>query len=124
MGANRMRVVFFLMIRRPPRSTRTDTLFPYTPLFRSLLGYRTILRLDASARVAGSYSRALVDRLVAAMTTADPDTLTTVRDFEFSNPPGVVDAWTLANNKQPDRKRCVYGKSVSVSSYLGGSTTQ
>src|SRR3546814_19778294 len=28
-------VFFFLMIRRPPRSTRTDTLFPYTTLFRS-----------------------------------------------------------------------------------------
>src|SRR3546814_15088757 len=26
---------YFLMIRRPPRSTRTDTLFPYTTLFRS-----------------------------------------------------------------------------------------
>src|SRR3546814_12073866 len=26
---------FFLMIQRPPRSTRTDTLFPYTTLFRS-----------------------------------------------------------------------------------------
>src|SRR3546814_1442077 len=26
------------MIRRPPRSTRTDTLFPYTTLFRSVLG--------------------------------------------------------------------------------------
>src|SRR3546814_3714485 len=29
--------VYFLMIRRPPRSTRTDTLFPYTTLFRSAL---------------------------------------------------------------------------------------
>src|SRR3546814_1326671 len=28
---------FFLMIRRPPRSTRTDTLFPYTTLFRSVI---------------------------------------------------------------------------------------
>src|SRR3546814_2740219 len=28
------------MIRRPPRSTRTDTLFPYTTLFRSILGGR------------------------------------------------------------------------------------
>src|SRR3546814_7560228 len=28
--------VFFLMIRRPPRTTRTDTLFPYTTLFRSV----------------------------------------------------------------------------------------
>src|SRR3546814_5618745 len=35
--------IFFLRIRRPPRSTRTDTLFPYTTLFRSApriwLGY-------------------------------------------------------------------------------------
>src|SRR3546814_7665461 len=31
---------FFLMIRRPPRSTRTDTLFPYTTLFRSCEGAR------------------------------------------------------------------------------------
>src|SRR3546814_488124 len=29
---------FFGMIRPPPRSTRTDTLFPYTTLFRSLIG--------------------------------------------------------------------------------------
>src|SRR3546814_14703731 len=29
---------FFLMIRRPPRSNRTDTLFPYTTLFRSESG--------------------------------------------------------------------------------------
>src|SRR3546814_8669809 len=28
--------IYFLMLRRPPRSTRTDTLFPYTTLFRSL----------------------------------------------------------------------------------------
>src|SRR3546814_4513469 len=38
---------FFLMIRRPPRSTRTDTLFPYTTLFRSafsaLHDYRCVL---------------------------------------------------------------------------------
>src|SRR3546814_17821674 len=29
-------LLFFLIILRPPRSTRTDTLFPYTTLFRSL----------------------------------------------------------------------------------------
>src|SRR3546814_14412781 len=33
-----MSCVFFLMIPRPPRSTRTDTLFPYTTLFRSGCG--------------------------------------------------------------------------------------
>src|SRR3546814_13111937 len=35
------------MIRRPPRSTRTDTLFPYTTLFRSRL----------AARIAASFPR-------------------------------------------------------------------
>src|SRR3546814_17629539 len=35
---------FFLMIRRPPRPTRTDTLFPYTTLFRSVADTVTILR--------------------------------------------------------------------------------
>src|SRR3546814_8916213 len=34
--------LFFLMIRRPPRSTRTDTLFPYTTLFRSLRSNKII----------------------------------------------------------------------------------
>src|SRR3546814_7840874 len=32
------------MIRRPPRSTRTDTLFPYTTLFRSLRGVAMMIR--------------------------------------------------------------------------------
>src|SRR3546814_20033778 len=31
------------MIRRPPRSTRPDTLFPYTTLFRSISGHRQLL---------------------------------------------------------------------------------
>src|SRR3546814_7629018 len=37
-----MGCVSFFMIRRPPRSTRTDTLFPYTPLFRSNLPARHV----------------------------------------------------------------------------------
>src|SRR3546814_7034437 len=35
---------FFIMIRLPPRSTRTDTLFPYTTLFRSRLAPLTVPR--------------------------------------------------------------------------------
>src|SRR3546814_18427402 len=48
--------VCFLMIRRPPRSTRTDTLFPYTTLFRSVV-----------QRVQSTYIRAprLIDMLKA-----------------------------------------------------------
>src|SRR3546814_8243541 len=40
------------MIRRPPRSTRTDTLFPYTTLFRSL---RAIKKVDPEATELGQY---------------------------------------------------------------------
>src|SRR3546814_10026846 len=40
--------LFFLMIRRPPRSTRTAPLFPYTTLFRSLLGNEMAPRVHNS----------------------------------------------------------------------------
>src|SRR3546814_10467146 len=39
LGKKKMNELFFLMIRRTPRSTRTDTLFPYTTLFRSFYPY-------------------------------------------------------------------------------------
>src|SRR3546814_18547611 len=42
--------LFFLMIRRPPRSTRTDTLFPYTTLFRSSASARAGRRRPVRAR--------------------------------------------------------------------------
>src|SRR3546814_6002193 len=47
---------FFLMLRRPPRSTRTDTLFPYTTLFRSTDQRLDVLReaLTEDARKARS----------------------------------------------------------------------
>src|SRR3546814_3491542 len=52
---------FLCMIRRPPRSTRTDTLFPYTTLFRSARytgkvpgrGHRIIVEVAASAPASG-----------------------------------------------------------------------
>src|SRR3546814_10077534 len=44
--------IFFLMIRRPPRSTRTDTLFPYTTLFRSHEAARHLLRVGDAGRSA------------------------------------------------------------------------
>src|SRR3546814_7134071 len=37
------------MIRRPPRSTRTDTLFPYTTLFRSILNRQMSFNQDVKA---------------------------------------------------------------------------
>src|SRR3546814_13063020 len=50
--------VFFLMIRRPPRSTRTDTLFPYTTLFRSERALRFAL---ARGQGSGELARAAHD---------------------------------------------------------------
>src|SRR3546814_12028969 len=54
-------VFFFLMIRRPPRSTRTDTLFPYTTLFRSV---RMVAagQADAFAAMAGMHAQRRVER--------------------------------------------------------------
>src|SRR3546814_19400111 len=49
------------MIRRPPRSTRTDTLFPYTTLFRSLLAIRIGIgaaRAFEAARLVHRHQRA------------------------------------------------------------------
>src|SRR3546814_9579253 len=56
-----MSIVFLLMIRLPPRSTRTDTLFPYTTLFRSL-------RLRARAE--NRYSNLMALRLDGAVACA------------------------------------------------------
>src|SRR3546814_13479891 len=56
---------FFLMIRRPPRSTRTDTLFPYTALFRSFLRSDEEQRLNRKAR--GFLAGIIVLLVVAAI---------------------------------------------------------
>src|SRR3546814_20498155 len=46
-----MSYFFFLMIRRPPRSTRTDTLFPYTTLFRSWRAASLLPLIEAGADI-------------------------------------------------------------------------
>src|SRR3546814_3444584 len=45
------------MIRRPPRSTRTDTLFPYTTLFRSRLSVWPEIGIVFDATSAGAHKR-------------------------------------------------------------------
>src|SRR3546814_15849181 len=52
--------LFFLIIRRPPRSTRTDTLFPYTTLFRSEEKNMSIRKMiGRHPQVQGSVNEAL-----------------------------------------------------------------
>src|SRR3546814_10691714 len=58
---------FFLMIRRPPRSTRTDTLFPYTTLFRSWkrvrrLSTRTVSRSRVRPHSSSRWSLSCLNR--------------------------------------------------------------
>src|SRR3546814_11298222 len=64
------------MIRRPPRSTRTDTLFPYTTLFRS--GHRLL------AQHAAVFARALVeDHAHELEVVADRAIQTCAAEFDF-----------------------------------------
>src|SRR3546814_2012800 len=55
---------FFLMLRRPPRATRTDTLFPYTTLFRSDQRFLVALH-DAGRQLLRPGTQDVVDRLDA-----------------------------------------------------------
>src|SRR3546814_11045062 len=51
---------FFLMRRRPPRATRTDTLFPYTTLFRSEAKQRFV---PEAARCEALFAKASADQM-------------------------------------------------------------
>src|SRR3546814_16618888 len=84
-------IVFFLMIRRPPRSTRTDTLFPYTTLFRSrqvtndwfkpaVVGKRQP-RIDELADLYIERMRSLGGRCDFAKDIAQPYTLRVIMDI-------------------------------------------
>src|SRR3546814_7956445 len=54
------------MIRRPPRSTRTDTLFPYTTLFRSLLSVGIWMHGKSRADQWQRYIRDKLDKALSA----------------------------------------------------------
>src|SRR3546814_4036068 len=56
--------LFLLMIRRPPRSTRTDTLFPYTTLFRSQHVVAKQVGVDHALRQAVPVERHLLRKLI------------------------------------------------------------
>src|SRR3546814_4502535 len=80
---------FFLMIRRPPRSTRTDTLFPYTTLFRSISwdAYYQHGQSKESIVVKGDGTRSAFAGLANTTDIFGPggDFTSVLRDFNFGN---------------------------------------
>src|SRR3546814_19986842 len=110
------------MIRRPPRSTRTDTLFPYTTLFRSLAAQhrRTVAHLHAgdgaerdllARRRQDRQAREFADTVAQLARIADAD--------RVAREPLHRLAGSLAADRA-DRQSLGEGKSVSVSVDLGG----
>src|SRR3546814_17194450 len=114
-------MIFFLMIRRPPRSTRTDTLFPYTTLFRSdnQLQLHQSESTIAAARQQALAAQQQIDALrnaLAALLGKGPD-----RGLDI-NRPRLLDApspGVPAVLPSEDRTSAVEGKSVSVRVDLG-----
>src|SRR3546814_13148467 len=128
------------MIRRPPRSTRTDTLFPYTTLFRSpgpvtpiadaqptavlvdaLFGTGLKRPLDPALAdclrtLAGKARRAITVDLPSGVTTDDARTLGDVPVFDVTLALGALKPAHLLQ----DRKSVGSGKRLSVRVDLGG----
>src|SRR3546814_19338063 len=100
---------FFLMIRRPPRSTRTDTLFPYTTLFRSSVAGQVTITFDTPDNLAYNGSFAVQppadsdmdhSTITATATVADPvdPALTTNGDGKIDiHVDAVVDGGSLVS---------------------------
>src|SRR3546814_16171164 len=83
---------FFLMIRRPPRSTRTDTLFPYTTLFRSGFTARAVSPAILFGAVKG-YVQTKEAKYIAS---SDKQFSVTVDDATYGRLLDRVRAWPAA----------------------------
>src|SRR3546814_15083805 len=107
------------MVSRPPRSTRTDTLFPYTPLFRSileiLLDEHTLAALRRRAAIIADHLEfhLLTQRLERPVEPAD-------EAVEFNRRGARAGGEIGVRAPQQDRKSVVEGKSVSIRVDLGG----
>src|SRR3546814_12334557 len=114
---------FFLMIRRPPRSTRTDTLFPYTTLFRSP---RRCRRGGPCCPAAGSSNRRPRARIASGRHTWYAGSAPAPRQRSGDRGCGASRSRSVRSRRRPllcvrrDRKSVVLGKCVLVRFYLGG----
>src|SRR3546814_16308648 len=118
------------MIRRPPRSTLTDTLFPYTPLFRSFV----VPQRDSAADdlVSGGLAEVATVETVADLPVHEQDfagvdaaaalpARQIASDAILLQPRADLDAIDGAGEVRPaDRNSGGYGKRVSIREELGG----
>src|SRR3546814_13580124 len=117
---------FFLMIRPPPRSTRTDTLFPYTTLFRSRKRGTITIASSATIRstsTAAPASRRIVQIMLVPVLFAVAASVPQPAhgdNPESTHPAAIVNHVLQTISKRADRKSVVEGKSVSVCVDLGG----
>src|SRR3546814_11081032 len=114
------------MRRRPPRSTRTDTLFPYTTLFRSILQFEEALANGGEESFVALSSEIPV-RLIYHTAYLDENGGIRFLPDIYGWDAKVAEAMNLGANEPrtiyhiaADRKSVVEGKSVSVSVDLGG----
>src|SRR3546814_12568677 len=109
------------MIRRPPRSTRTDTLFPYPTLFRSAElappFFSVGIDIDADDHVGARHLRALKHVEADAAETENDDI---VAGHDLRRVHDCADASGDTATDIADRKSGVEGKRVSVRVDLGG----
>src|SRR3546814_15620044 len=135
------------MLRRPPRSTRTDTLFPYTALFRSLGGTdddnlfqraQVAPHLDSLARIGGNYIRNTMSDRDPGNERAFLRLASGKYDLNQWNPEYwkrfkqllhqarkrdiivQIELWDRFDHSRRDRKSVVSGKSVSVRVDISG----
>src|SRR3546814_3069849 len=85
------------MIRRPPRSTRTDTLFPYTTLFRSERHFIMMRYMPTE-----TLTSALLPSTQAVLAALKPG-----QRHVQPRPPGSGDAWLLADLARASRQTIV-----------------
>src|SRR3546814_14621669 len=116
------------MIRRPPRSTRTDTLFPYTTLFRSYALVLAALNLAIVGYVQ-PYARFQYERLRFELRSGALGASIKIGEFTHFGKDMTLRIERSRDDGRPlsgifvhakDRKSVVSGKSVSVRLDIGG----
>src|SRR3546814_19465097 len=112
---------FFLMIRRPPRSTRTDTLFPYTTLFRSEAPQaESASRGCGTGAVSTREDRIKVHASIASRHGFDRRTTSFCRSLQRSD--DRAQAWASTRAPVRHTQRCGHGCSNCTTTGNGGST--